>query len=91
MTKFDKKYRAVSVESERFNPLHDMVRDSVCCYPAYFKVGERGWFLLVEDTGSEYITHKAHITPIQDVVYEENRITVQTVNTKYAFEVIGEE
>lgn len=88
MNIFDKKYRAVSVESARFNPIHDMVRESVYCYPAYFKIGERGWFLFI---GDDDIMHRAHITPILDVIYEESRITVQTLNTKYVFEIIDEE
>ena len=88
MIMFDKKYFIVSVESDYINPLHIHARDSVCCYPAYFKIGERGWFLIEEEDGS---TRKAHTSPVKHVVYEENRITVQTVNTKYVFEVIGEE
>ena len=84
---FDKKYFIVSMESDYINPLHIAVRDSVCCYPAYFKIGERGWFLIEDKDG---FTRKAHTSPVKRVVCEENRIIVQTVNTKYVFEAIEE-
>ena len=85
---FDKKYRVVSVESKKFNPMHERVRESFCCYPAYFKIGERGWFLFIEGCGYDYFSHKVHTTRVKDVIYTENRITVMTENTEYIFEVM---
>ena len=87
MNTFDKRYRVVSVESEKYNPLHDEVRDAAFVCPAYFKVGERGWFLFMENLGYDYFAHRIHTSIVKSVIYEGNRITVQTENTKYVFEI----
>ena len=90
MNTFDKRYRVVSVESESGNPLHADVKASAFCCPAYFKIGERGWFLFMEDRGYDYFAHRIHTSIVKSAVYEGNRITVQTENTKYVFEVMDE-
>lgn len=91
MNMFDKKYRIVSIESKKFNPVHDDMRESVWCCPAYFKVGERGWFLFMENGTFVLFAHRVHTSPVKEVIYEENRITVQTENTTYVFEVMEDE
>jgi len=90
MNAFDKRYRAVSVESNSGNPFHEDIRNSAYCYPAYFKIGERGWFLFMKKLGDDHYAHRIHTSIVKNVIYEDNRITVQTENTKYVFEVMEE-
>ena len=91
MNQFDRKYRIVSIESKRLNPMYEEVKEAVFCIPAYFKVGERGWFLFMENGMFELFAHRVHTSPVKDVIYEENRLTVITENSTYVFEVIENE
>ena len=90
MNIFDKRYRMVSVESESNNPLRADVKAAAFCCPAYFKIGERGWFLFMENRGYDYFAHRIHTSIVKSVVCEGNRIIVQTENTEYVFEVMDE-
>ena len=83
---YDKKFRLVEIDAKKYNPMHEEILNKVC-YPAYFVVGERGWFLCVvnEWPGG---THRVHTSLVDNILYADNQIIVVTENTKYVFEVI---
>lgn len=87
MNRYDKQFKATKVETKGFRrDIHDEVEGSIC-YPAYFKVGERGWFLVKTDDMFGYF-HRFHTSKIKNVIYEDKRIIVETKNTIYYFEEV---
>lgn len=88
---YNKKYRLENIEEfNGHNPIYEDVEGAVC-YPAYLNVGERGWFLYIEDNGWHEYAHRIHTSIIQDVEYtRDNKIVVKTQNTKFTFTVINE-
>ena len=81
---YDKQYRIENIqELTRHNYLHKEVMNRIC-YPAYLKVGERGW-LLWED---EFHMQKLHTSIIEDLKYEDDRIVITTRNSVYILRVI---
>lgn len=88
--KYNKKYRAVSVKTAEPREVHNEVEGKIC-YPAYFKVGERGWFLCeMSEVLSPTTIHRIHTSTVQKVDYANNKITVYTENTTYEFEEVCE-
>lgn len=84
---YNKKYRLQNIETERKNPMHTEILGKVC-YLAYFKVGERGWFLCDTEEAFDPV-HRIHTSDVKDVQYTRgNQVIVSTENTKYVFEVI---
>jgi hypothetical protein len=83
---YNKKFRLVEIDAKKYNPMHEEILNKVC-YPAYFNIGERGWFLCVvnEWPGG---THRVHTSPVDNILYADNQIIVVTENTKYVFELI---
>ena len=87
---YSKKYRIEKIEefnNEEFNnhnPVYVGVEGRVA-YPVYFKVGERGWFLWVEDYLVKEFVHRIHTSVVQNVVYTDDKIFVTTQNTKFTF------
>ena len=57
------------------------------CYPAYFKVGENGWFLCETD-GCTYAPDRIRTSEVKNVGWDGTNFTVETVNTIYKFEQI---
>lgn len=89
--KYNKKYRVVSVKTAEPREVHNDVEGKIC-YPAYFKVGERGWFLCeMPDALFPTSVHRIHTSPVQKVDYANNKITVCTENTTYEFEEVCED
>ena len=88
---YSKKYLITKVESNKCNPLHEEVKDTIC-HPAYLNVGERGWILYRpnEFPGLDMM-HRLHTSIVNSVKYEEDQIIVETENTKYVLELIKEE
>lgn len=83
---YSKKYRITSVEEiDGYNFMHDGMEGKIC-YPAYLKVGERGWFLYDTEDWCNPV-HRIHTSPIEDVKYTDNQIIVKTENTVYTFTV----
>lgn len=85
---YSKKFRLTNIF--RTSPYNEDFYKSIkgkACYLAYFKIGERGWFLC--DSEAEYNpVHRIHTSEVKDVKYEENgNIIVTTENTVYTFEV----
>lgn len=94
---YSKKYRLEEVEEfNGHNPIYEDAKGCIC-YPAYLKVGERGWFLCEVDLSkiqyydypySGAYPHRLHTSVIQDVDYiigDELSIVVTTENTRLIF------
>lgn len=84
---YNKKYRLQNIETECKNPVHAKILGKVC-YLAYFKVGERGWFLCDTEEAFDPV-HRIHTSEIKDVQYcgaSNTRIVVVTANTTYTFD-----
>ena len=89
---YNKKYRLLNIKTERENPMHAEILDKVC-YLAYFKVGERGWFLCDIEEGFDPV-HRIQTSEVRSVQYTRGRgkqVVVSTENTRYVFEVILDE
>ena len=82
---YNKKYTVEKIEQlNRYNPIYEDMEGCIC-YPVYFNVGERGWFLYEANVWDGW-PHRVHTTVIKDVVYDEHgRIFVTTQNTKFVF------
>ena len=87
---YNRKYRLEKIEEfNGHNYIYDGVEGSVA-YPAYLKKGERGWFLYIEDFLCREHAHRIHTSVIKDVEYIDDKIIVETENTKLTFVVISE-
>ena len=85
---YNKKYRLEKVEEfNEHNHIYDDIGDSTC-YPAYFNVGERGWFLYEDDWFGT--AHRIHTSTVNDVEYNDNQVIVTTRNTRLTFTLIDE-
>ena len=84
---YSKKY--ILEKIEEFNGPNPMYEDmeGVICYPAYFRPGERGWFLYEQKYGSAF-PHRVHTSVIKDIEYVDGGIIVTTQNTRFTFGVI---
>lgn len=81
-------------EFNHHNPIYEGVEGSIA-YPAYFNVGERGWFLYIEDGLCKEFAHRIHTSIIQQIIYlrDENvvdTIVVTTENTRFTFKLVSE-
>lgn len=90
---FSTKYHIESIEEfSKSNPMHDEIMGKIC-YPAYFKVGERGIFLV--DTEKEPIIFRYDrilTSLVKEVVTNrDGGFTVTTKNSKYIFKAVMEE
>lgn len=87
---YDKKYCLEKIEEfNRHNYIYEDAEGSVC-YPAYFKVGERGLFLYEVNKYEFSPVHRIHTTAVKNVEYGDGVIVVETQNTKLMFRVIEE-
>ena len=87
---YSKKYIIEKIEEfNHHNPIYDGVEGRVA-YPAYFNVGERGWFLWIEDWLVKEFAHRIHTSEIQNVEYLDNMIIVETENTRFVFRLVKE-
>jgi hypothetical protein len=86
---YNKRYLLEKIEEfNGHNPIYENVEGAVC-YPAYFNVGERGWFLYIENIPWGEYAHRINTSIIKDVVYTRgNQIIVTTQNTKFTFTAI---
>lgn len=90
----NKRYILEKIEEfGRHNFVYDGAEGCIA-YPAYFNVGERGWFLYVEDHPTERFAHRIHTSVVKSVEYFENLtnekdyIVVETENTRLKFRLI---
>lgn len=89
---YSKKYRLIKVEQfGGHNPTYDNKLGCIC-YPAYLKVGERGWLLCEYQASDEWMAypHRLHTSNIQSVYYLDGHIEVVTKHTKLVLEEIKE-
>ena len=87
---YDKKYIIEEIEEfNEHNDLYDNIKGSIC-YPAYFKVGERGWFLYESDYWYNMKANRVCTTEIKSVEYIDDMIIVVTQNTKFTFRLVKE-
>ena len=93
---YNKKYVLEKIEEfGEHNSIYDDIEGNIC-YPAYFNVGERGWFLSIEDRGWGEYAHRIHTSTVKDVEYfdnmeyENDSIVVTTRNTRLTFTLIEE-
>ena len=86
---YSKKYLITKVESNKYNPLHEEVKNAIC-HPAYLNVGERGWILYrPNDWLYEFdVMHRLHTSIVNNVIYDEDQIIIETKNTKYVLELV---
>lgn len=91
---YNRKYIIENIEEfNGHNPIYDGVEGRIA-YPAYFNVGERGWFLWIEDGWFKEFAHRIHTSVIQNVEYFENMqyeddyIIVETKNTRFLFRLV---
>lgn len=83
---YSKKYRIEKIEEfNHHNPIYDEI-EGLIAYPAYFDVGERGWFLFLRDG----YANRIHTSVIQSVIYTDDTIILRTNNTKITFRLIDE-
>lgn len=83
---YNKRYKLESIETTRHNSIHDEILGKIC-YLAYFKEGERGWFLCNTEDGTPCPVHRIHTSEVKEVSYSGTgmHILVSTENTKYYF------
>lgn len=85
---YDKKYCLEKIEEfNKHNPIYEDA-EGTTCYPAYLKVGKRGWFLC--DYGDWFGCHRVHTSVIENVEYLDERIIVKTQNTRLTFKLIND-
>lgn len=91
---YNKKYVLEKIEEfKHHNSIYDGAEGCVA-YPAYFNVGERGWFLYIEDDGWSYKAHRIHTSTVKnveyfnDLEYEDDYIIVETNNTRLKFRLV---
>lgn len=87
---YNKKYILEKIEEyNHYNPIYDGVEGSYA-YPSYFNVGERGWFLWIENGlfGKE-IAHRVHTSIVKNVEHFDGYFVVETQNTRFTFKEIN--
>lgn len=86
---YNKKYHIEKIEEYNgHNHIYDDVEGRIC-YPAYFNVGERGWFLWIEDNWFKEFAHRIHTSIVKNVEYIDDKIIVETQNTRFTFRLIS--
>lgn len=91
---YSKKYIIEKIEEfNGHNDIYDGVGGRIA-YPAYFHVGERGWFLWIEECLYDWYrehAHRVHTSVIQSVEYlDDGGIIVETRNTRLTFRLVSE-
>lgn len=95
---YNKKYIIEKIEEfNGHNPIYDGVEGRIA-YPAYFNVGERGWFLYEADGLDSWFTsaHRIHTSIVNNIEYFDNMaycddyFIVETQNTRFTFRLISD-
>lgn len=86
---YSKKYIIEKIEElNKPNFIYEGIEGSIC-YPAYFNVGERGWFLYIEDSGWSEYAHRIHTSVVKSIDYTDDTIIVVTENTRFTFRLVS--
>ena len=84
---FDK---IVSITSSTNNPIHDLLINRTC-FPAFFKPGEIGWFMVFgHDSCTEMWPDDIHTSVVKEVNFNDSDLVVVTNNSTYTFREINE-
>ena len=84
---YNKKYRLEKIEEfNKHNPTYEDAEGKVC-YLAYLNIGERGW-ILWESNDWFSMVHRIYTSVIKDVEYFDDKIIVETQNTRLTFKLI---
>lgn len=92
---YSKKYYLEGVEEfGSHNPIYEKVKGCIC-YPAYLKVGERGWLLYEAQLDDEWMAcpHRLHTSVVKNVDYiigDELRIVIDTEHTRLTLKEVVE-
>lgn len=79
---YSKKYSIEGIkEHGRHNPIYERFIGGYC-FPAYLRVGDRGWILCVENDSLDLIPHRLHTSIIKSVICEKGIIIVESENTR---------
>ena len=88
---YSKKYRLIKVEHFGWhNPTYDNKLGCIC-YPAYLRIGERGWLLCEYKAEDEWMAypHRLHTSIIKNVEYDRGcRIIVETEHTRLTLKAV---
>ena len=87
---YNKKYRFAKIEQfGRYNPIYEDMEGRVC-YPAYLKVGERGWLLYEREDEWDRVPHRLHLSIIKtvEILHTIGTIIITTENTRLTLEVV---
>lgn len=88
---YNNKYRFEKIEEfNGHNHIYDGMEGRIC-YPAYLKVGERGWLLYeneVDDWMMRVVPHRLHTSIIKNVEYKYKHLIVTTENTRFTLGVV---
>lgn len=79
---YSKKYVIETIkECREHNPAYENLVGGYC-FPAYLRVGDRGWILCVENDSLDLIPHRLHTSIIKSVICEKGIIIVESENTR---------
>lgn len=85
---YNKRYILEKIEEfNHYNLVYENVEGSIC-YLAYLNIGERGWFLYEDNDWLG--CHKIHTSTVQNVEYNDDKIIVETKNTRLTFRLLSE-
>lgn len=85
---YNKKYRLEKIEEfNNYNPIYEGVEGRIA-HPAYFNIGERGWFLWIEEEWFMEYAHRIHTSIVKNVEYFDDHIIVETQNTRFTFRLV---
>lgn len=87
---YSKKYRLEKIEQfGGHNPTYDNKLGCIC-YPAYLRIGERGWLLIDYMAEGEWMVypHRLHTSIIKNVEYTDGRIVITTEHTRLTLKEI---
>ena len=86
---YSKKYCLEKIEEFNWhNPIYEDA-EGATCYLAYFKVGDRGWFLIDYEKYFDYL-NRIHTSIVKSIEYFDDEIIVETQNTRFTFKLISE-
>lgn len=87
---YSKRYVIENIaEKGEHNPSYDDFIGGYC-FPAYLKVGSRGWLLCVKNDSWTLTPHRLHTSIIKNIFCEEDMITVETEHTSLFIREIKE-
>lgn len=79
---YSKKYVIETIkECREHNPAYENLVGGYC-FPAYLKIGCRGWLLCVANNSWDLTPHRLHTSIIKDIKYTEDALIIKSENTE---------